>query len=162
METLKRFRMYLLMFIGFFILMTVLTNFLMRDDYKNINYEVRTESPVIAVTECKAAYSNGYIKGSVTNNTEELINLKYLQINLYDEDGVYLGSEYKELKLFNINETINFDISYNHLNVNKATLKLVNEIPDKKGFDFFEGVDDDVLRIAGPIGILLVVFTVIP
>ena len=162
METLKRFRMYLLMFIGFFILMTVLTNFLMRDDYKSINYEIKAEFPVVEVTECKAAYSNGYIKGSVTNNTEELINLKYLQVNLYDENEVYLGSVYKELKLFNVNESINFDMSYNYLNIDKVTLNFVNEIPEKKGFNIFEGVDDDVLRIAGPIGVLLVVFTIIP
>ena len=116
METLKKFWMYFWMFIGFFILVTILTNFLMRDDYKNAKYEIKAESPEIVVTECKAAYGNGYIKGNVTNNTGELIPLKYLQINLYDKDSVYLGSEYKELKLFNVNETINFDMSYNYLN----------------------------------------------
>ena len=69
METLKKFWKYFLMFIGFFLLITLLTNFLMRDDYKNANYEIKAKSPVIEVTGCKAAYSNGYIKGSVINNS---------------------------------------------------------------------------------------------
>ena len=162
METLKKFRLYLLMFVGFFLFVTLLTNFLMRDDYKNTNYEIKEESPVITVTECKSAYSNGYIKGSITNNKEEIIPLKYLQINLYDKDDVYLGSEYKELKNFYPQETINFDISYNYLNIDKATLNFVDEIPQKKGFNLFEGVDDETLKIAAPIAGLLVVYTILP
>jgi len=162
METFKKLRLYVLMFVGFFILVTLLTNFLMRNDYKNTNHDIKIESPAIAVTECKSAYANGYIKGSITNNTGEIIPLKYLQINLYDKDKVYLGSEYKELKNFYPQETINFDISYSYLNIDKVELSFVNEIPQKKGFNLFEGVDDETMAIAGPIGTLLVVATVLP
>ena len=162
METFKKLRLYVLMFIGFFLLVTLLTNFLMRDNYKNTNYEIKEETPIIAVTECKAAYGNGYIKGSITNNTTAIIPLKYLQINLYDKDDVYLGSEYKELKNFYPQETINFDMSYDYLNIDKATLNFVDEIPQKKGFNLFEGVDDETLKIAGPIGALLVLVTILP
>ncbi len=160
MGTLKKFWMYFLMFIGFFLLITLLTNLLMRDDYKDItDYEVKSESPAIVVTECKAAYSNGYIKGSVTNNTEKLIPLKYLQINLYDKGGVYLGSEYKELKYFNVQETISFDINYNYVNVEKVTLGFTDEIPEKESFNLFKNVDDQTLKIAAPIAGLLVFST---
>ena len=163
METLKKFRLYLFMFIGFFILATVLTNFLMRDDYKNIiNYEIKIESPKVVVAECKAAYSRGYIKGNITNDTEELIPLKYLQINLYDENNVYLGSEYKELKNFHPKETINFDISYDYLNINRVIIDFVDEIPQKEGINLIGNVDDDILKIAAPIAGLLVFCTVIP
>ena len=175
MGTLKKFRLYLLMFIGFFLLVTLLTNFLMRDNYKNTKYEIKAESPVIAVTECKAAYGNGYIKGSINNVTQEIIPLKYLQINLYDKDGVYLGSEYKELKNFYPQETINFDISYEYLNIDKAILDFVDEIPQKKVFNIFDSVNEEdhtiggvnvkpiiteeTVRIAAPIAVLLVLNT---
>lgn len=162
MGTIKKFWMYFWMFIGFFLLTTLLTNFLMRDDYKNANYEIKAETPQIVVTESKAAYSNGYIKGSVTNNTGELIPHKYLQVNLYDKDGVYLGSEYKELKNLYPQETINFDMKYNYLNIDKATLGFTDEIPEKKGFNLFEGVDDKTMAIAGPIAALLVIVTILP
>ena len=93
MGTLKKFWMYFLMFVGFFLLVTLLTNFLMRDDYKNTNYEIKSKSPVIEVTECKSAYSNGYIKGSVTNNTDKLIQIKYLKIDLYNLLHVQFSSK---------------------------------------------------------------------
>jgi len=162
MGTLKKFWLYFWMFIGFFLFVTLSTNFLMRDVYKNTNYEIKVESPVIEITECKAADSNGYIKGSITNNTEEIIPLKYLQVNLYDKDGVYLGSEYKELKNFYPQETMNFDMNYDYLNVEKVTLDFVNEIPEKKGFNLFENVDDQTLKIAAPIAGLLVLVTILP
>ena len=171
MGTLKKFWIYFWMFVGFFLLVTLLTNFLMRDDYKNTKYEIKAESPVITVTESKAAYGNGYIKGSVTNNTGEIIPLKYLQINLYDKDEVYLGSEYKELKNFYPQETINFDMSYDYLNIDKVTLNFVDEIPQKKGFNLFEAVytiggvnvepiiTEETVKIAVPIGLLLALNT---
>ena len=162
METLKKFWMYFLMFIGFFLFVTIFTNFLMRDNYRNVNYEIKVESPLITVMESKAAYSNGYIKGSVTNTTGELIGLKYLQMNLYNKDDVYLGSEYKELKNFYPKETINFDMKYDYLNTDKVTLGFVDEIPEKKGFNLFEGVDDETMEIAGPVGALFVIVTVLP
>ena len=162
MGTLKKFWMYFLMFIGFFLFVTFSTNFLMRNDYKNTKYEIKAESPVITVAECKAAYGTGYIKGSVNNDTQEIIPLKYLQINLYDKDDVYLGSEYKELKNFYPQETINFDISFNYLNIDKATIDFVDKIPQKKSFNLFEGVDDETLKIAAPIAGLLVVYTILP
>jgi len=164
MGTVKKFWMYFWMFIGFFLFVSLLTNFLMRDNYKDASYEIKAETPVITVAECKAAYSNGYIKGSVNNNTEDIIPLKYLQINLYDKDNVYLRSEYKELKNFYPKETINFDIEFEELNVSKVSIDFVNEIPKKQGFNFnlFENVDDDALKIAAPIGAVLVLLTIIP
>lgn len=161
MGTVKKFWMYFWMFIGFFLLTTLLTNFLMRDDYKNTNYKIKVEIPQISVTESKASYSNGYIKGSVTNNTEELISLKYLQIRLYDKDGVYLGSEYKELKNLYPQETINFEMNYNYLNIDKAVLGFTDEIPEEKSFNLFESVDDNTLKIAVPIAGALVFSTLL-
>lgn len=163
MGTLKKFRTYFLIFIAFFIIIGFLTKLEMRDNYKDItDCEIKSESPNIIVSECKAARSHGYIKGSVTNNTGELIPLIYLQINLYDEDGIYLGSEYKELKYFNPQETINFDINYNYNNVYRVMLNLVNEITEKESNNFFNNIDNEQLKIAAPIAGLLVLVTILP
>ena len=162
MDTMKKFKVYFFIFLGFFILSTLLTNFLMRDDYKNINYEIKSNSLEIQVTECKAAYSNGYIKGNITNNTDELIPLRYLEINIYDKDGVYVGSEYKELKYFNPKETISFDIAYNYLNADTTVINLTDKIPKKEGIAFFGNMDDEQMKIAAPIAGVLLLFTIIP
>lgn len=163
MGTLKKFRTYFLIFIAFFIVIGFLTNVAMRENFKDIsNYEIKCESPVISVDECKATYSHGYIKGTVTNNTGEHLPLKYLQIDLYDKDEIYLGTEYKELKYFNVDEIISFDIDYSYNDVAKATLNITDTIPEKESFSFFEGVEDDQLKIALPIAGLLVFYTILP
>lgn len=161
METLKKFRLYLIMFIALFIVITLLTNLTMRDEYKNIkNIVINIQSLEVKVTECKVKSSSGYIKGSVTNNSNEIIPLKYLKINLYDKDDVYLGSEYKELKSFYPKETINFDIKCNYMHIEKVTIDLVDEIPDAV-IAFLNDIEDEQVRIALPIASILMLQTIL-
>lgn len=163
MGTLKKFRTYFLIFIAFFIVIGVLTNVAMRDNYKDVtNYEIKCESPVISVDECKATYSHGYIKGTVTNNTGKHLPLKYLQIDLYDKDGMYLGTEYKELKYFNVDETINFDINYTYSNTGRIVLDITDKMTKKESHNFFNGIDDEQLKIALPIAGVLIFCTILP
>lgn len=168
MGTLKKFWIYFLMFIGFFLFVTILTNFLMEDDYKNINYEVVCSSPEIIITDCKATTTTGYIRGNITNNTEEHIPIKYLQIDIYGENDVYLGSEIKELKYFNVNETINFDINYQYNNVDKLIIGIADKILEEEkekeantvaGIEIEPEITEETIRIGKPIGTLLVLHT---
>lgn len=163
MGTLKKFRTYFLIFIAFFIVIGILTKLAMRENYKDItNYEIKCESPVILVDESKATYSHGYIKGTVTNNTGKHLPLKYLKINLYDKDGMYLGTEYKELKYFNVDETISFDINYNYKNAGKVVLDITDEMSKKENYNLFSGIDDEQLKIALPIAGFLAFYTILP
>lgn len=75
---------------------------------------------------------------------------------------MYLGTEYKELKYFNVDETISFDINYTYSNVGKAVLDITDEMTKKEKYDLFNGVDDEQLKIALPIAGLLVFCTIIP
>lgn len=163
MGTLKKFRTYFLIFISLFIVIGILTNLAMREDFKDItNCEIKCESPAIAVSESKATYSHGYIKGTVTNNTGKHLPLKYLQIDLYDKDGMYLGTEYKELKYFNVDETISFDINYTYNNAGKVVLDITDNMTKKEGFNLFKDIDDEQLKIALPIAGVLVFCAIIP
>lgn len=163
MGTLKKFWIYFLMFIISFVLISLLTNIAMRDNYEDIsNYEIKSESPSITVTESKATYSHGYIKGTVTNNTGDHLPLKYLEIDIYDKDGMYLGTEYKELKYFNVDETISFDINYSYNNAGKLVLNITDEMTKKEKYNFFNNIEDEQLKIALPIAGLLVFYTILP
>ncbi len=163
MGTLKKFRTYFLIFIAAFIVIGLLTKLAMRENFKDVlDNEIKCESPVISIGENRATYSHGYIKGTVTNNTGKHLPLKYLQIDLYDKDGMYLGTEYKELKYFNVDETISFDINYTYSNVGKAVLDITDEMSKKERYNFFKGIDDNQLKIALPIAGLLVFYTILP
>ncbi len=162
METIKKFIMYFFMFVAFFLLMSGLTSLALRDNFVDVtDCKVVGTSPAITVNECKTTRTHGYIKGSITNDTGEHIPLKYLKVNLYDKDGVYLGSEYKELKYFNVNETINFDIDYKYNKVDKVLIGLTDEMTDDE-YNLFDDIEDDSVKIALPIAGTLVLYTLLP
>lgn len=129
MAKMKKFFKYLIWLILLYLLVNGLTYLATKDDYRDLtNFNIVTESPKIEVTESKSAYTHGYIKGQVTNDTGKHIPKTYLQIDFYNKDGVWLGKETKELESFNLNETIKFDISYTYTDVNKIRLSISDEI----------------------------------
>lgn len=166
MQKMKKFFIYFLMLIALYIFVTVLTNFEMTERFKDItnNCKITIASPKIEIEECKATHSQVYLKGKITNDTGEHIPIKYLQIDIYNENDTYLGTEFKELKYFNVNETINFDINYQYNNVDKLvfgiTDKTIQEKEDKKentiaGVQIEPEITEETIRIAKPIGTIL-------
>lgn len=129
MAKMKKFFKYLIWLILLYLLVNGLTYIATKDNYKDLtNFIITTESPRIEVTESKAAYTHGYIKGQVTNDTGKHIQKTYLQLDFYDRDGIWLGKELKELESFNVNETIKFDINYTYTDVDKIRLNVSDEI----------------------------------
>lgn len=164
MATLKKFWIYFLIFIIAFLLINCLTYAAMEENYEDINYEIKTESPMVIITQCKAKHSCGYIEGSVTNNTGEYIPLMYLQINLYNKDNIYLGTEYKELKYFNINETIKFNIDYTYENIDKLEIKFTDKVVDnnKEYINVNPIITDETIQLAMPIAGALLLWYILP
>lgn len=133
MAKMKKFFIYFLMFIALYIFVTLLTNFSMKEKFKDIqNIQINTNSPKIIIEDSKATYSHGYIKGNINNDTGEHIKDKYLQFDFYNKDGAYVGTETQEIKYFNVNEKVNFEIQYNYKNVNSVKISFANEITKPK------------------------------
>ena len=144
MATIKKFWKYFLLFIIVFLLVSFLTNFTMKDNYKDItDYEIKTSSPEIKITECKTEYSHGYIKGTIKNNTGEHIQLKYLKIDLYNKDNRYVGTEYEELKYFNVNEIIDFEVDYRYENINRFVVSIVDKKEKEYKIGFLDKINLD-------------------
>ena len=151
MERMKKFLLYFVMFIGLFLFVEFFTNIGMKEKNEDItNYVIKTTSPKIEVTECKASYANGYIKGNITNDTKEHIQKIYLKIDLYNSNGIYLGTESKEIKYFNVKETINFDITFKYKNVKKIEIELVNETKQNIADNEKNNQDNDVFSPIKP------------
>lgn len=132
MEKIKEFFIYFLMFIALYIFVTVLTNFSMKEKFKNIqDIQISVNSPQIFIEESKATDSRGYVKGNIVNDTGEHIKDKYLQFDFYNKNGAYVGTEVQEIKYFNVKEKVNFDIQYNYNNVNNIKISLVDEVVKK-------------------------------
>lgn len=164
MERMKKFFIYFILFVGLYLFVNLMTNLGMRENYKSItNHEILVKSPKVTVVESKATYSYGYIKGNISNDTGEHITEKYLQFDFYDKDGIYVGTETKEIKYFNVDETINFDLNYEYTNVNKIKISFVNEVkkPPTESFNILN-IEDETLKIALPIAAALGLFIIIP
>ncbi len=162
----KKLFKYFLMFIALFLFVELVTNFAMKERFNNLpEYKINVTSPKIEVTENKASSYSGYIKGTITNDTGEHLRNKFLQFDFYDKDGIYLGTETQEIKIFNINEKSSFNIEYNYSNVNKIEINFTNEInkPQTKiGKLINFKLDEDVKKIGIPIGLFLGIMAVLP
>lgn len=164
MGTIKKFRTYLLMFLGLFLFVSIFTNLAMRENFVDIsNHKINVNSPKVSITESKAYYSGGYIKGNIINDTGEHIKDKYLQFDFYDKDGIYVGTESQEIKYFNVNEKVSFDIDYAYQNVNRIEIDFVDEVIKPKGkLSNLFNIDDENMQIALPIALGLLLYTIIP
>ena len=76
------------------------------------------ESPVIQVTET----TNKKITGTVTNDTNILINEIYVKAEFYNDAGTLIGTKYDKIKYFNVGEKAKFTIEYGYTNI--TTVKL--------------------------------------
>lgn len=161
----KKFFMYFMMFIALYLFVNIFTNLGMRENYKDItNHQINITTPQVTVSESKATNYYGYIKGNILNNTGEHIKDKYLQFDFYNKNGVYLGTEAKEIKYFNVDETINFEMNYKYHNVNKIEISFVDEVVKlkEKSFNIFENIDEGTLKIAIPIAMVLGLYVILP
>lgn len=125
----KKIFRYVLLLILLIVVVRVYVYFITKTYYKDMNnYEIITNNPVdIQITESKVAKNKGYIKGKATNNTRELVNNLKIKFDFYNEQGKYVGSEYKKIEYFNATETIKFDIKYEYQNVEKINISTVND-----------------------------------
>lgn len=133
MDRINAFIKYFVLAISLFLIVNGLTYLATRKAYKDFtNYEIEFTKPAITVSEAKTSYSSGYIKGNIKNDTGSLINLTYIKFDFYNERGTYLGTEYKELKYFNVDETQNFDIKYGYTGVDEIDISLIAEKPERE------------------------------
>ena len=120
----------------------------MKEEYREVKYNIKTQSPQIEVTDCKAKKYSGYIKGKVTNNTDTHFPSKNIQIHLYNSKGTYLGSEIKEIKYFNVTETINFEFNYNYNDVTRVDIEIVDALQQNQQTQQNEGTEETVKQIS--------------
>lgn len=164
MKKIKEFFIYFLMFIALYIFVTVLTNFSMKEKFKDIqDIQISVNSPQIFIEESKATDSRGYVKGNIVNNTGEHIKDKYLQFDFYNKNGAYIGTEVQEIKYFNVEEKVNFDIQYNYKNVNSIEINFVDEVIKKETSSgkLFE-LTDEQKNLALPVAAIVGLYVIIP
>ena len=128
MKTIKKFWKYFLNFVILFLLVTGLTYWNSSLNNKKeekisdeITYVAQEASPVIEITEC----TNKKVTGTATNDTKVLINVIYIKADIYDKENNLLGTEYNEIRYFNVGEKTKFEIDFDYKDVAKIEVSAV-------------------------------------
>ncbi len=88
------------------------------------------ESPNISVTEAKATYVNGYVKGNIYNNTNDTINNKYLKIACYSPRNMFLGTKYVKIENLESKKTQDFEMWFKYTDVSYCEISVVDSAND--------------------------------
>ena len=126
MKRLKTFLLYALAVAALWIFSNVIIYISLNSTYKNINAKIYTNSPQITILKNQATYVNGVINGSIKNNTQEIINDKYLKIDLYSARDVKLGTKYVKIENLEPDKSKDFEMGYRFTNVDYATLTITD------------------------------------
>jgi hypothetical protein len=123
MKTMKKFWKYFLNFIVLFLIVTGFTYWGTKIGDKKANepsheitYTAQESSPIIEITKCTSKEITGIAK----NDMGVLINVIYIKADFYDENNNLLGTEYEEIRYFNVGEKSKFKIEFDFKNVAKV------------------------------------------
>ena len=132
----KKFLLYALMIAAFWIFSDILIYLSINTAYANVDAKVYTNSPEVIIGESEATYVNGVIKGSIKNNTSEIINNKYLKIELYSARDVKLGTKYVEIKNLEVDKYQDFEMWYKFTDVDYANITVTDNIENATEEEF--------------------------
>ena len=128
MGTMNKFFKYFICFVLLFIFVTIASYFVVRNTYKAIaKCEIEEGNPKISIQEAKATSINGYLIGTVNNNTLGYISDLKVKADFYGKTGTYLGSKYLALGNFKQDETKEFRLNFKFNKVESYKVSLTEE-----------------------------------
>ena len=128
MARMKKFLIYLLLIVGFYIFSDFASFAYIKTTYQDLNrFSIEMQNPKVKIYESKATYINGYINGTLLNNEEQKIENKYVKFEFYSERDIYLGKKYIKIDKLNPNEEKEFEVKYNLENVAYYKISLADE-----------------------------------
>lgn len=157
MKRLKKFLMYLLIFVAFWIWSDLLIYVNLNSVYDTIhrrNYDVTQ----VSVSSAKATLVDGYVEGKVRNSEENNLNGKYLKIDLYSSMNNVIGTKYIEIAGLRDNGTMDFDVHFKLQDIESYSISIVDEAGKEVDDSFY---DDEISALTRIITLLVVKFTVI-
>jgi len=116
---------WFLMGLLLFIFVGICTAVCVKSMYQPIKqYEIQTQYPEVKVDEAKKTSANGYIKGSITNQSETELKGKYIKFTFYTKHDVDIGKEYIEIGTLAPKETKTYEVKFKYPNVEKFIITI--------------------------------------
>lgn len=137
MSRMKTFFIYALIAAAIVLCTDFIVNFILDSNYRKIEYDIGTIAPKIEITDAKTTYMNGYVKGTITNNTESKITNQLIKLEFYSSRKNKVGTEYVKVDNLEIGETKNFELKYKIKNVSNVKLTIVEENAQDTTIQFY-------------------------
>ena len=125
MDRMKTFFKYALAIIIFFFFSNFLIYMSLETTYQNIGRKDNLQQ--VTIYQAQATKVNGRIKGTIYNDSNNLITDRYLKINLYSERGNLLGTKYIDLLGIRENETRNLEVYFKVQDVDYYEISFTEE-----------------------------------
>lgn len=133
MSRIKLFGKWLILFILLYLFVDFICFASIKMMYKNLDkYEILVDTPKIEIKEAKGTYANGYIKGVLTNNTNSILENKFIKIDVYSDRNINLGTEYIKIEKLDLAKTMDFEVKYSYTDVSNYKIDIVDEMPEKE------------------------------
>ena len=126
MPTHKKFFIYAVSVVLFFIFSQLVIYVALNSTYKNINVEVKAS--LITEASVKTNSNSGIATIKMLNNTENDIEDQYIKIDCYSKHNVLMGTKYIETGKILTNEEKEFEIKFNYDKVEKVVVDIEKEI----------------------------------
>ena len=127
MSRLKTFFIYAVIVATIVLCTDFIVSFILNSNYSEIKYDIGVTEPKIEIIEAKTTYMNGYIKGTITNNTNTEIINQFIKIEFYNNRNNKVGTEYLKIDNLKVQEAKNFELKYKIKNVDHIKLTIVLE-----------------------------------
>lgn len=122
MERMKVFLKYIIIIALFWVFSNLIIYVSINGRYKNIDVQIPNDIPKLIIKDSKATSINGYVKGSIKNNTDDIINKTYVKIECYSERNIKLGTKYILIENLEQNKEKDFEMYFKFSNVNYVVI----------------------------------------
>lgn len=126
MPTHKKFFMYAVSVILFFIFSQFVIFFALHSTYSYKKIEVN--STLVSEATVKTNSNSGVAKIKILNNTDSELENKYIKIDCYSKHDVLMGTEYIEIEKIPTNEEKEFEVKFNYNNVDHAVINVIENV----------------------------------
>lgn len=128
MSRLKTFRTYLILFVLFYIFVSVMSVGFIKGTYKDMEGNIeKIESLSVNINDAQSTMVNGHIVGTLTNNTQTNTISKYVKIDLISNKGNKILTKYIQVDELKSGETKNFTINFRAENIKSYNITITDE-----------------------------------
>ena len=128
MSRMKTFFIYLLLFVGLYVVSNLLIDAYIKTSYYKIEtYDIDVKEANITIMTAKASKDDGHREGKIVNNTNEKVTNRYMKVELFSNKDVNLGTEYVKIDELNPGDLKNFKIDFTCDNVTSFKITFISE-----------------------------------